>query len=287
MKSKSKSISAPVFLEAEKLFSKLGLEKGEYFDNFCSYLSHLSKEEKKLLLSLTKYFYKEKSTTVIDNLRTAYISIEESKLRNAEQIIFMPLQESKKKNNHPKRESGGLYYNLFKNNYEEWLYYSEKFIFCDKTAYITKYDTINSLFVFIDDFIGSGTTVVDVVKEVKSYYFSRTKKDIDNNQIAIMVLVAMQNGVDELKKNGLSYGINKIFNKGITKNSQLLGEIPNGEQLMHSIEKKLVPKAIDKYSFGYMQSESLVSIQDKSPNNTFPVYWYGSTPIFPRFKKKT
>ena len=40
---------------------------------------------------------------------------------------------------------------------------------------------------------------------------------------------------------------------------------------MHEIEDIL--KVDSKYSFGFNQTEALISLI-KTPNNTFPVYWY-------------
>ena len=43
---------------------------------------------------------------------------------------------------------------------------------------------------------------------------------------------------------------------------------------MKSIENKVLQNLNRDFSFGYKSSESLVSIMEKSPNNTFPFYWY-------------
>lgn len=42
---------------------------------------------------------------------------------------------------------------------------------------------------------------------------------------------------------------------------------------MQQIENKLFVNLKSQYSLGFYQSESLVSIMNKAPNNTFPFYW--------------
>lgn len=51
------------------------------------------------------------------------------------------------------------------------------------------------------------------------------------------------------------------------------------------MEKSYGNRITSRYSLGYMQSEALISIMDKSPNNTFPIFWKANHDlnIFPRF----
>ena len=51
------------------------------------------------------------------------------------------------------------------------------------------------------------------------------------------------------------------------------------------MEKRYVNN-VGSYSLGYGQSEALVSVFAKSPNNTFPIFWKvkNKLNIFPRFK---
>ena len=54
---------------------------------------------------------------------------------------------------------------------------------------------------------------------------------------------------------------------------------------MVQMEKFYGNRITSIYSLGYMQSEALISIMDKSPNNTFPIFWKAKDDlnIFPRF----
>lgn len=80
-------------------------------------------------------------------------------------------------------------------------------------------------------------------------------------------------GVDYIYSHiGVSSYHSFLKQKGITENPELNTE--NNVKLMKSIEAKVLHKLNRKFSFGYKASESLVSIMEKSPNNTFPFYWY-------------
>ena len=54
---------------------------------------------------------------------------------------------------------------------------------------------------------------------------------------------------------------------------------------MEQMEKVYGHNISAKYSLGFGKSEALVSILEKSPNNTFPIFWKAKNGqnIFPRF----
>lgn len=286
---KAKQLSIEIFQYAETLFRTHNWDIDKRFDNFCKRQALLDKKHQLFLISLTEDFYKESLSSLVDDIRTAYIDLGESFLKNSENIIFIPLVSPTKDVNgltRPKTKSGELIYQLFKNIYCPWLYYNEKFIFCDIISEIKRYYKENSILIFIDDFVGSGKTAVDTINEIKD--FCQTSKGISlkNSNIAVIALAMMYTGKCKLDQEGIKCGKNKLFHKGITENQRILKTFEDSIALMHDIERIVVPKSEKEYSFGYMQSESLIFIMDKSPNNTFPVYWYGDAPVFPRDRNK-
>lgn len=79
----------------------------------------------------------------------------------------------------------------------------------------------------------------------------------------------------------------KDFDKAISESSNYTAlEINYKKGLMVQMEKSYGNRITSTYSLGYMQSEALISIMGKSPNNTFPIFWKAkhNFNIFPRFK---
>lgn len=78
----------------------------------------------------------------------------------------------------------------------------------------------------------------------------------------------------------------KFFDKAISESPNYTAlEINYKKGLMVQMEKFYGNRITSIYSLGYMQSEALISIMDKSPNNTFPIFWKAKDDlnIFPRF----
>lgn len=119
----------------------------------------------------------------------------------------------------------------------------------------------NSVLCLIDDFIGSGSTAV----EAADYFL---KQEYPQNQIVILSLVAMEDGLNKLKANGYCAYTSLVEKKGITGSGQ---NEDSDSQLMYAIEERIGVE--EDYKFGYAASEALVSMI-RTPNNTFPVYWF-------------
>ena len=118
----------------------------------------------------------------------------------------------------------------------------------------------NFIVCLIDDFIGTGETA-----------FSATQffmdKNILNNNIAIVSLVAMKVGYNYLKTEGLEVFYSILKEKGISDSYR---NVEKETLIMQRIEQKIGVKP--SFKFGYGQSEALVRMIH-TPNNTFPIYW--------------
>ena len=96
----------------------------------------------------------------------------------------------------------------------------------------------------------------------------------------------MHHGYDYCKDNDLKLFCSRIFDKAISESPNYTAiEINDRKTLMVQMEKSYGYRIYPIYSLGYMQSEALISIMDKSPNNTFPIFWKAKDDlnIFPRF----
>ena len=124
----------------------------------------------------------------------------------------------------------------------------------------------NEKILIVDDFIGSGETMVEVALDIMDQY-----SFINQNDIVFLSLVAHEKGIKYLNY----YGCVDVFyaleiNRGIS-------DYYEGEQrqlnteTMQQIEAKI--KGLkDKFKFGYEQCEALLHME-RIPNNTFPIYW--------------
>ena len=105
----------------------------------------------------------------------------------------------------------------------------------------------------------------------------------------VVCMCAMQDGLWNLDYCSLKCYASDVYIKAITDDKRF--DLQQRQQrigFMKSAEEKVVKRALKKYSLGYSQSEALLSIMDKCPNNTLPFYWFASqhniSPVFYRFK---
>lgn len=127
---------------------------------------------------------------------------------------------------------------------------------------------INGNYVIIDDFIGTGTTMLARVNYLDKILKQRESR---NSQFYIVSTACMQFAKEKLAPY-LTFSP-YYLKKGISEHFE-------GEKLvlmkseMKKIEKKLFNNK-NRFNFGYKKSEALISIMDlNTPNNVFPIFWY-------------
>jgi hypothetical protein len=127
--------------------------------------------------------------------------------------------------------------------------------------------------VLIDEFIGSGKTLNNRIRELQN--------DIGNHfDLKCCFLVGMSHAVQSLQRSGFDIFCPLLLQRGISsrfEESKLVSAILN----MKNLEKKLAPHVYEKdlrdYSFGYERSETLYSLEGckgNTPNNVFPIFWW-------------
>ena len=131
----------------------------------------------------------------------------------------------------------------------------------------------------IDDFVGTGNTFDECWLSLLS------NTSIAQTYTALVSLILQEEGYKFISsKFGIDIFYNEIRQKGIT-NRYKGQELIEKKRIMKEIEAHIKP---GKYSFGYKESEALVTMS-RTPNNTFPVFWKKSIikrveyePPFPR-----
>lgn len=243
-------------------------ENGNYsvFDRFCSRLAELENDkERDLIIELTNEFLWIKSNMYEEYLLTALKMLFDSKEWEPDKdknIYICPLLPP---NDFGKLKSSTymlyLCQSILMRTYFE---FQESQIRICETPEVLKIhqDRVGSL-ILIDDFIGSGETALGCLEYLKFL------KD-SNKKIYIVSLVAQEEGINNISKENVS-----VFT-ALTRKKAITDTYPESEakekiEVMENISKHLhAPKGM---KLGYADTESLVAMI-KTPNNTFPVYWY-------------
>lgn len=246
-------------LDPEPLTEDEGL-----FDRICTLLSKLNEDEQQLMLTLTQDFLKFNFENYHPLFAKAIHSINFDSLSDYETIYIIPLESPVDTFRGRVKSSSNAAYLLksMLNNYIDKNHYKLTDV---SSVYKLNHfhpDRYNSLIIFVDDFIGTGSTAY---KLILNFFEMRSQDDY-----AIIISAAsLEAGMYKIRTLGIDVYTGIILKKGI-KDSPNITDKNKAYQIIDAIERRL---AIDKkYHRGYKQSEALVKMI-RTPNNTFPVYW--------------
>ena len=125
-------------------------------------------------------------------------------------------------------------------------------------------DAGSSLFILVDDFVGTGDTAE------KSIYDIVKRNTTISNHIVVMSVAALEQGKQKLSSMKVSLFSGHILRRGICDYYSGYNLVRN-RQLMHQIEDRL--RVSKDFRFGYGGSEALICLK-RCPNNTFPIFWH-------------
>lgn len=149
--------------------------------------------------------------------------------------------------------------------------------------------------ILLDDFIGTGKSVVDYINE--EIFPICKKSNVPKIRLYILSVIIHEDGIEYINKNSLIdnlkfYG--QIRRKAFSQKGSVFGYRPRmlairefcykygiGLNKHFDYQKK---EEID-YPLGYMNSQSLTVFAHTTPNNTLPIIWSNKNkwhPIFPR-----
>lgn len=232
------------------------------FDNFCNLLTGLEANQCELMLTLTEKFLWVRESEYIKLFSHSFGSFMSSfSFGEKKNIVVCPLLPE---NDFGKSKSSIALFYLIKSRLDSLkTKYSQYNIFLlDRPSSFKCEQLKNSTIVcLVDDFIGSGNTAT----EAANFFL---KQDYPLSQIAIISLVAMEEGLDVLQKSGYNTYTSIVAEKGITGSGR---DEPSETKTMQEIEFAI--NISPEFQFGYSHSEALVKMI-RTPNNTFPIYWY-------------
>ena len=129
-------------------------------------------------------------------------------------------------------------------------------------------DDPNSFLVVYDDYIGSGETIKESVNFLLRKGFNREK-------IKVICIAAQMQGINFLSTKGIETFAAFERSRGISDRYSD-EEKKLYQEIMRRIENKINVEF--KYKFGCYGSEGLISLM-RTPDNTFPVYWWNDKSI--------
>lgn len=127
-------------------------------------------------------------------------------------------------------------------------------------------------FLLVDDFIGSGQTVLNRLKEIESNAKGRGQA----TEAHVCLLYGMENAYNTLVDNGHNVHVLNVMKAGLSGHY-------SGEELservaaMKRLEALLAPEIEGKVmpSLGYNSAEATFCIKDaNAPNSNFPIFWW-------------
>ena len=297
-----------LLMECQKRFGTKPWFDANRLNALITRLTYLDKDEIDLILDLTDRFQFLGLTDFNSKLISAFRKIPDNVLQAAPRILFAPLKspyhrEAKKVEQRRKCErrsskiriladpgkSSDFIFRLMQNDYPaKFTPYNQKTIICHEPQDIATNFMKDSLIVLWDDFVGSGDTAFTAIADMQKFLADEGKDSTEHNY-AVVCMCAMQEGINFLDFFHLKCYASDIYGKAISDDMRFTQDQRNTRiAYMKSVERKVVKNAVKNYSLGYHQSEALLSIMDKCPNNTFPFYWYPSqynfAPVFYRWK---
>lgn len=298
------TLSPTTMFKLQQLFSNMDWTfmddkdvRQSLYKRYCERLRVFEEDGQELFIELSHRFEQIFLTDYIEKFLMSFHTLDESVLKQKAKIIISPLINPfiESLPNNPKTErnktkSAEFLFYMLSSHDLRWIDYSSKFEFCDTIteikSNIKKEDDV--LLILIDDFIGSGGTAVKCCKLIYDEV-NRKKKRIDISDICIVSIAAMEHGVKHIyDETSIRCFSDMIRKKGITDYFED-NEIEHKKKIMRELEAKIYfpEECPNDYSLGFKESEALISFMNKTPNNTFPVYWYETkTKIapFPRYK---
>nr|WP_320147652.1 phosphoribosyltransferase [uncultured Anaeromusa sp.] len=241
--------------------------KSKRFNQFCKMLEQMKNEEKEFVIELTRNFIKIEHNAYGDLLKVALRkAFKEPNIISRRSMAFSPLISPDDRRLGKSKSSQYLFYLMKDQDMVEMVNdKGKKELFLDTIQKIKSHRNDSEMcLVLLDDFIGTGETACKAIREMNSC-------GIGNDKLAIVSLVAHSIGMKKIKESGVPIYSSIEIKKGI---SDKFSEKERKKKIAKMLKIEEHFGVVRKFSLGYGSSEALVSLIN-TPNNTFPIYWYG------------
>ncbi|NOU49827.1 hypothetical protein HG263_04670 [Pseudoalteromonas sp. JBTF-M23] len=269
-----KSKSKEDFYNIEKYKKQTSWLDDECYENGLQTLLNEfpDKDERELLFELINKVVHQRISDRIQTISTLVKKIEDLKISPNNTLIIA----TAKKGESDGSQAWLYFFKFYLAQHNGWKERQLKSTICSGVEHMKSDRRITDVVIF-DDFIGTGSTMINKVKE---FVQNLKKEGIKIPKIHIFSLAGMSFGVDKVQsKIKINVECPVLIKKGITEQLTCQVQINKQKSLMRSMEKKLEKKYnhkpfTGKYSLGYEGSEALFQVQfSNCANNVFPIFW--------------
>lgn len=136
-----------------------------------------------------------------------------------------------------------------------------------------KWETLKDIVVYVDDFIGSGGSVVTALSLVKNIVRPEVLTDASSGRLYVVAAIVMDNGYSKITHD-ISGAIilGDLHCKGFDPHKKVFGSYFK-TKAVREMCYKYGEQLYKGWSLGFENTQSLVLMQHSSPNNTIPVLW--------------
>ena len=232
------------------------------FDNFCEMLGVLEFDEQDLIIELMSDYQVVSSTDIqMYYLMNAIKEIPADLL--SENIFVCPVIEQKDERQNKHKSGKHFLYPVLESLKFEDAFSSLNLEILDRVEHVAKYSDLDKTIIAVDDFIGSGDTVLEFLKYIKKFVST------ENSKLVVVSAVAMEWGIRNISGNLSFIQAGLMLKKGITDSDRLEDKV-KAAGIMRKIERKA--GFLAENHFGYGAAEALVTLI-RTPDNTFPIFW--------------
>ena len=136
-----------------------------------------------------------------------------------------------------------------------------------------KWETLKDIVVYVDDFIGSGGSVVTALSLVKNIVRPEVLTDASSGRLYVVAAIVMDNGYSKITHD-ISGAIilGDLHCKGFDPHKKVFGSYFK-TKAVREMCYKYGEQLYKGWALGFENTQSLVLMQHSSPNNTIPVLW--------------
>lgn len=136
-----------------------------------------------------------------------------------------------------------------------------------------KWETLKDIVVYVDDFIGSGGSVVTALSLVKNIVRPEVLTDASSGRLYVVAAIVMDNGYSKITHD-ISGAIilGDLHCKGFDPHKKVFGSYFK-TKAVREMCYKYGEQLYKGWPLGFENTQSLVLMQHSSPNNTIPVLW--------------
>ena len=251
--------------------------KKEFDDVLGNWLEQFQPEERPVLLELLRNFYYYTETSVDKKVVELHKQFLEKNGEDISDVIFAKVPKE-----YSVAKSDIIFLSYWKNNA------IGEYCSNDIVRDFLEYDAIPSTLVIVDDYMGTGNTIIKALTRMLD-----TAPELQNSKIYVLLLHVSNVGIENLNKYAESCNLDlEIIYLDYTEKAFQEDyiftkiDVKLKEDEYRSICKN---KGIrEKYVMGYEDVQSLVAFQTTTPNDTLGLFWHSAenfVSLFHRDKK--